>query len=189
MKVLVPRLFWAKDPSPLTAIRDARGAATDAMKDRAEAVAKDLGGKAACGRDGMHGVVFQSKPDLSRWTLISHTLDTDQPVYKPKKNTKEGRKLASAIESVRTEYTREHEEEALRQLGLYAWLTVDRTFIRTTLGWAGDRVYVLVPWIVGADERDDETIHTVKDNLTIPDWLTECSEFEMREFFAKAGAA
>lgn len=148
-----------------------------------------FGGKAACGRDGMHGVVFQDKPDPSRWTPISRTADTNQLVYKPKKNTKEGRKLARQIESVRTPYSSEHEEEALRKLGLYAWPTVDRTFIRTTLGWAGDRVFVVVPWIVGADKNDGETIHTAKDNLTIPDWLTECSEFEMREFFAKAGAA
>lgn len=177
------RYFFADDPSPITPMIERLKSARSEMYHSAKAVAAMFGAEPACTQDRMKGLLFKEKPPADKYTLGGYFEDSSNAWYRPRGNSKGAREGRAAIDAIRAAYTK---NQILRDLSLYTIRFDVPRYFESSIGWKAGRVFVAVPFTTenctGEPDCDGP-------NLRIPDWLSECTGWEMDKWFAQSNAS
>lgn len=166
------RYFWCDAPSPLHDVLADQNAKREEAFARLDALAKSVGAKCMAAKGGIvYGFVFADTPKNGdvHWKCMGRTHDGDE-YYLPKKNSKAGKELANVVAKERFPDPRDAIAHAS---GLHIMQFSGRYMNSTTAGWRDDRIFVSVP-CGGQGDKFPETI---------PAYLTECKEWEMKRWF------
>lgn len=173
MGAVIKRYFWCDAPSPLHEARERYLQERRAALERAEALAKSVGGVRAVFRyPHMVGVAFMAAPNAAHWKKQG-CLDGVH-WYAPMRVTKEMRQVGAGMSRVGAPKI----ESVVEGHGLSrmrAGVEDGRCYMyRTSVAWKDDRIFVVVP--TGGEDADES-------ELEVPDFLTECRSWEMDRWF------
>lgn len=166
------RYFWCDAPSPLHDVLASANAEREKAFADLDALAKSVGAKCMAAKGGtVYGFVFASTPKNGdvHWKFMGRTNDDDE-YYMPKKNSKAGKELAARVAKARFPDPR---DSIVAASGMNIMQFSGRYMNLTTAGWKDERIFLSVPFGGQGDKFPE----------TIPAYLTECKEWEMKRWF------
>lgn len=169
------RYFFCDAPSPLHSAKSESVTKRNAALKEADELAKSVGAENVLVRESgrISGFVFAAPPAVGKpyhWRPAGKT-DQGEKYYVPSRRTKEGRQLA---EKISKPWFRSDVGAVVHASGMHIMQLSKFHMLETTAGWRDDRIFISVP-----NTGDGDPFPLV------PDYLTECQEWEMMRWFAE----